>query len=149
MKRILIAALMAGCAALVSAQTQTSETKTKTTVSVKDGRDVKVIGCLERNADSTGFILTDVSGASGVSARYRLVDDDRDDLDERVGYRVEIRGKAADSNDAEIKTKSETEVKVNGEKTGERRTEGKSEGAVGFVPYLGVKSIKTLAKTCA
>jgi hypothetical protein len=148
MRRILIATLFASCAALVSAQTQTSETKTKTTVSVKDGRDVKVIGCLQRNDDSTGFVLTDVTGASGISARYRLVDDDRNDLEERVGYRVEIKGKAADSDDAEIKTKSETEVKVNGEKTGERHTEGKSEGPVGFVPFLGVKSIKTLAKTC-
>jgi hypothetical protein len=148
MRRILIATLFASCAALVSAQTQTSETKTKTTVTVKDGRDVKVIGCIQRNADSTGFILTDVTGASGISTRYRLVDDDRNDLEERVGYRVEIKGKAADSDDAEIKTKSETEVKVNGEKTGERQTERKAEGAVGFVPYLGVKAIKTLAKTC-
>ncbi len=148
MKRILTAALMACCAALISAQTQTSETKTRTTVTIKDGRDVKVIGCLQRDEDSTGFILTDVTGASGISMRYRLVDDDRDDLDERVGYRVEIKGKAADSDDSEIKTKSETETKVNGEKTGERHTEGKAEGPVGFVPFLGVKSIKTLAKTC-
>ena len=51
--------LAALCAAGLSAQTQETQTTTKTKVEIKGGKDVTVTGCLERR--STGdYILTEI-----------------------------------------------------------------------------------------
>ena len=47
------------CAVGLGAQSGTTETKTK--IDVKDGKDVKVTGCLERNPGA-GYMLTDRAG---------------------------------------------------------------------------------------
>ena len=82
------------CAVGLAAQSGTTETKTK--VEVKDGKDVTVTGCVDRNPDG-GYMLTSTGG----SMKYALVTDD--DLSKHVGHRVEVKGKAADHGDGKVK----------------------------------------------
>src|SRR4051812_46322599 len=87
----IFAAVIAACG-VVGAQDLAQKTQTK--VSVEDGREVKVTGCVERNVDG-GFTLTNAANKEGALGSYLLASDD-DDLKDHVGHRVEITGKAAD-----------------------------------------------------
>jgi len=138
---VLAAAFSAGLAA------QTMEQTTKSKITVKDGKDVTVTGCVERTASGTGFMLTDAADKDGRVHSYMLVSDDVD-LAKHVGHRVEIKGKAADRGDAKIKTESETKTKV--EHGDDKETHGKSElkGDLSGLPFLGVKDVKMIAAAC-
>src|SRR5438874_6684154 len=92
--------LAAMCAIGASAQTQTTRSETKKKIEVKDGKQVTVSGCLERNPGG-GYMLT--SSASG-GMKYALVTEQ--DLSKHVGERVEVKGKAADKGDAKVKIES-------------------------------------------
>ena len=89
--------MAAMCAVVLGAQTGTTETKTK--IEVKDGKEVKITGCLERNPGS-GYMLTDRAGG----LKYMLVTND--DLSKHIGHRIEVKGKAADKGDAKVKIES-------------------------------------------
>src|SRR5260221_470203 len=87
------------CAADVRAQDQTrtvktesngSKTKVTTKIDVKEGTDVKVIGCVERNPGG-GYMLTNIDTGG---LRYSLVTDDN--LKTYLNHRVQVTGKAAD-----------------------------------------------------
>src|SRR5689334_19185505 len=83
---VLAAAFSAGLAA------QTMEQTTKSKITVKDGKDVTVTGCVERTASGSGFMLTDAADKDGRVHSYMLVSDDVD-LAKHIGHRVEIKGK--------------------------------------------------------
>jgi hypothetical protein len=138
--------LIAVVAACSLGAAQDLERKTQTKLSVEDGRDVTVTGCIERNADG-GYLLTHAANKEGSFGSYLLAADN-DDLKDRVGYRVEIKGKAADQGDGKIKVETKNESKVGeGDK---RKTTSTSEvkGDLTGLPFLGVKSVKTIARAC-
>lgn len=128
-------ALAATCAVGLGAQSGT--TKTKTTVDVKDGKDVTVGGCLERNPGG-GYMLTTTGG----SMKYAIVTDD--DLSKHVGHRVELKGKAADRGDGKVKIETTVE-------SGDDKTKAKTEikgGDMSGMKYLGLKSLKMISTSC-
>jgi len=138
-------ALAATCAVGLTAQSTEQSTKSK--ITVKDGKEVTVTGCVQPMASGTGFMLTDAADKSGRVHTYMLVSDDVD-LAKHVGHRVEIKGKATDRGDAKIKTESETKMKV--EHGDDKETRGKSElkGDLSGLPFLGVKEVKMIAAAC-
>ena len=78
---------------------------------------------------------------------YILATDDRDDLEDKVGHRVEIKGKAADKGSGKVKIESKSEVEAGGD-TRKRESKTEVEGDLQGLPYLGVKSIRTIATVC-
>lgn len=138
MKLISTAFCMAAmCAVGLGAQTSTIETKSKTKIEVKEGKNVTVSGCLERNSGG-GYMITNTRG----DMKYVLVTDD--DLSKHIGHRMEVRGKAADRGDGKVKIES-TVGTSGGDKT-EAKTELK--GDMAGMHYLGVKSVKMLSSSC-
>jgi hypothetical protein len=138
--------LMAVVAACSLGAAQDLEKKTQTKLSVEDGRDVTVTGCVERSADG-GYLLTRAANKEGSFGSYILAGDN-DDLKDRIGYRVEVKGKAADQGDGKIKLETKNESRVgDGEK---KKTTSTSEvkGDLAGLPFLGVKSVKTIARVC-
>src|SRR5580765_4809909 len=81
-------------AGAVALGAQSSETTTTTKIEIKNGKDIKVTGCVEAGPDG-GYVLTEVDSKRGALHRYVLVSDG-DDFSKVVGQRVEIEGKAAD-----------------------------------------------------
>jgi Protein of unknown function (DUF5818) len=127
--------LAAMCAVGLGAQSGTTKSKTK--VDVKDGKEVTVGGCLERNPGG-GYMLTSTSG----SMKYALVTDD--DLSKHVGHTVEVKGKAADRGDGKVKV--ESTVGSGDDKT-KAKTEIKGNDMAGM-HYLGMKSLKMISASC-
>ena len=134
------------CTAGLAAQTQETQTTTKTKIEIKGGKNVTVTGCLEQRSNGD-YVLTDAhdNNRSDLS-RYALVTSE--DLSKRVGERVEIKGKAVTNTDGKVSIESKTKTEV--ENGDDRETQTKSEGTSGAVdmPYLGVHSIKTLSSSC-
>lgn len=134
-----------------SALGQDSDRKSRTRVMVEDGKTMTVTGCVERNRDGSGYILTNAAGKDGAVGTYLLAatDDEKDldDLDGHVGHRVEITGKAADKGNGKIKVETKNEVRKG---DGKARTESKSEvkGDLSGLPYLGIKSYRMIAAVC-
>jgi hypothetical protein len=138
--------LAAMCVAGLAAQTQETKTTTKTKVEIKDGRNVTVTGCLERR-ENGDYMLTSVhEGRRTEPSRYTIVTDD--DLSLRVGQRVEIKGTAVADGNGRVKVESKTTTEVENGK--DLETKSKTEGTSGSVdmPFLGLKSMKTLATSC-
>lgn len=125
-------------ASAVSLGAQSSETTTKTTIDVKDGRKVNVTGCVEAGLEG-GYILTNVADKTGERHQYTLVSDN-EDFSKVIHDRVEIEGTIADSRDGKVEI--ETETKVDGPA---RDTHSKVEGRAAF---LGVKHMKMIATSC-
>jgi len=136
---------VAMCAAGVGAQSGEQTTKTK--ITIKDGKDVSVTGCIEPSGAGRDFILTNVADKTGALHSYFLVSDDSD-LSKHVGHRVIIEGKAADRGDAKVETETKTKTKM--EHGDDKETKSKSEmsGDLEHLPYLGVKSVKMVAASC-
>jgi hypothetical protein len=131
--------------ARLTAQTPEPQT-TKTKIEIKGGKNVKVIGCLERRLNGD-YVLTQGHDNSHLGySRYALVTSE--DLSKHVGERLEIHGKfvANGNGNVSFESKTRTEVK-NGQ---DRETKGKTEGATGALdmPFLGVISTKTLGSSC-
>jgi len=126
---------------------QSAQTESKSKVTVKDGKDVTVTGCVEPTASGTGFMLTHVADKSGAMHNYMLVSEDND-LAKHVGHRMEIGGKITDRGDGKIKVETKTKTKV--EHGDDKETHSKSEmkGDMAGVPFLGVKSMKMIAAAC-
>ena len=145
--KLIAAAFCLSAACAVGLSAQTSERTTKSKISVKDGKDVTVTGCVERMASGTGLMLTDAADKTGRVHSYMLVSDD-EDLSKHVGHRVEIKGKAADRGDAKIETESDTKTRV--EHGDDKETHGKTKlkGDLSGLPFLGVRSVKMIAAVC-
>ena len=94
----------AALCALVSASVgaQSAQTESKSKVTVKDGQEVTVTGCVEPTASGTGFMLTHVADKSGAMHNYMLVSEDGD-LAKHVGHRMQLDGKVTDKGDGKIK----------------------------------------------
>ena len=108
MKRFILGAVVA-TACSVSLSAQSTAVKSETKVTVKDGKDVTVTGCLGRAADGNGFMLTDVEGRDVKSRSYILVGED--DLDEHLGHLIEVKGKASNiGDDARVEVKTKTKI---------------------------------------
>lgn len=139
LSRIAAAAIISclACAAGVAAQSGTVERKEKTKIEVKGGKDVTLNGCLERNDGTTDYVLVDPIGR----LKYAVVTDD--DLSKYVGKHVRVKGKAADEGDATVKITH----KVEGTSGESREAKIETKGDV-VMPYLGLKSIKTIAGSC-
>jgi len=134
-------------AGAVRAQSQETKTTTKTKVEMKGGKDVTIVGCLERR-DNGDYMLTDIRDVRGTDpTRYALVTDD--DLTARVGQRVRIVGKTVSAGDGKVSVTSDTKTEVENGKDLELKS--KTEGTTGMlgVPFLGVKSLKTLSPSCS
>jgi hypothetical protein len=141
---------MACCLAVacsVGLGAQTAQTESKSKITVKDGQEVTVTGCVEPTASATGFMLTHVADKTGVMHDYMLVSDDSD-LAKHVGHRMQIGGKVTDKGDGKIKVETKTKTKV--EHGDDRETQSKSElkGDMAGVPFLGMKSMKMIAAAC-
>jgi hypothetical protein len=136
-------AMMLACGIVAAQET---DKKSKTKVTVEDGKTMSVTGCVERSAGGE-FILTNVAGKDGPLSSYVLAkdddSDDADDLKDHVGHRVEITGKAADKGKGKIKVETKTEGTSG-------RTESNSEvkGDLKGLPFLGVKSLRMIASVC-
>jgi hypothetical protein len=131
-------------AAHLSAQAITTTTTEKTTFEVKGGRNVTVTGCVARFSDA-GYMLTDETG----DLKYVLVTNDN--LSRLVGRRVEVHGLSADGDAGKITIERVvgTSGQIGGEKIDGETTKRTKEvtGDVGF-PYVGVKSVKQVARRC-
>ena len=140
MRRFIGAATISVCACAigVSAQSGTVERKEKTKIEIKGGKEVTVTGCLERSSGNTDYVLTDSIG----HMKYAVVTDD--DLGKYVDRRVEMKGRAADRGDAKVKI----EKKVEGTSGDTSETKIETKGDTTLMPYLGLKSIKTLEQSC-
>jgi hypothetical protein len=63
-------------AGALRAQTQETKTTTKTKVEMKGGKDVTIVGCLERR-DNGDYVLTNIRDVRGMDpTQYALVTDD-------------------------------------------------------------------------
>ena len=127
---------------------QSAKVKSETEIEVKDGKEVKLTGCLARSASGTAFLLNNVEGKDVESKSYILVGDA--DLDSHIGHLIEVKGKASDvGDDAKIEVKTKT--KVERDDADDKKTETKTtlEGDLAGVPYLGVKSVKMLRASCS
>jgi len=141
---------MALCFAAVSSLglgAQTAQTESKSKITVKDGQEVTVTGCVEPTASGTGFMLSHVADKSGAMHNYMLVTEDSD-LAKHVGHRMQIDGKVTDKGDGKIKVETKTKTKV--EHGDDKETHSKSEmkGDMAGVRFLGVKSMKMIAAAC-
>jgi hypothetical protein len=143
--RRLIYSLLIVLSATALVAAQDVERKAKTKITVQDGKDVTLTGCVARSAEG-GFVLTHAAGKDGAAGTYVLAADE-DDLEDHIGHRVEVKGKAADKGDGKVKIESKSEVESGGD-TRKRESKTSVEGDLQGLPFLGVKSIKTLATVC-
>jgi hypothetical protein len=131
-----------------TASAQSAKVKSESEVEVKDGKEVKLTGCLARSASGTAFLLNNVEGNGAASRSYILVG--AADFDRHVGHLVEVKGKASNiGDDARVEIKTKTRVER--DDADDKETESKTtiEGDLVGVPYLGVKSVKMLRSTCS
>ena len=138
--------LAALCATGLTAQTQETQTTTKTKIEIKGGKDVTVVGCLEQR--STGeYVLTEAAN-SGRRERSQYVLVTSQDLSRRVGERVQIKGKAVTNGDGKVSVESKTTTEV--ENGHDQESKLKTEGTSGAfdLPFLGVRSMRTLSSSC-
>jgi hypothetical protein len=134
------------CVAGATAQAQETQTTTKTKVEIKGGKNVTLIGCLERRS-SGAYVLTEVNdNGRPEHARYALVTSK--DLSRRVGERVEIKGKAVQDGHGRLAIEEQTKTEVENGK--DQETKIKTEATTGELdmPSLGVRSLKTLSSSC-
>jgi hypothetical protein len=138
--------LVAMCAVGLGAQTQETQTTTKTKVEIKGGKNVTVTGCLEKG--STGdFLLTEVGNDSRVERmRYALVTSE--DLSKHVGERVEIKGQTVMNGHGKVTVETKTKTEVEDRKDLESKTKTEGNGNALDLPFLGVRSLKTLSASC-
>jgi hypothetical protein len=148
-RKLFCAALIALVAMSAAGIAQEKVKKSKTKISVDEGKEIAVTGCVARTADGE-FSLTQVAGKDGALGSYVLVakDDKRKDLEKHVGHRVEIQGKAADQGDGKLTMKNEAKVRTTEGDTKKRESTTKVEGDLKGLPFLGVKSVRMLATVC-
>lgn len=145
MRKLIGAAAVA--ALTISGSAVAAQEKTRTKISVEDGRDVTLTGCVERSAEH-GFVLSRAAGKDGAERSYLLVGDAANDLDDRVGHRVEVRGKAADQGGGKLKIETKSEVESASGDRRKRESKTEVQGDLEGLPYLGVKSVRTIATVC-
>jgi hypothetical protein len=141
-------ALCLATAGTLNLAAQSNDTSSKTKITIKDGKDVEVTGCVAPGVTAGTYVLTNVADKRGAMHNYLLIANDNKDLAKHVGHRVEIEGKVTDRGD-DVKVKIETETKTETPR-GDRKTESTSElkGETVALPYLGVQEIEMIAAVC-
>jgi hypothetical protein len=140
---IVATAAISGVAVVAQAQ----ETKSKTKITVEDGRELTLTGCVQRSGQDA-FVLARAAGKDGVSTSYVLVGEDKDDLEDYVGHRVEVQGKAADQGSGKVRIENQSEVASRSGDKRKRESRTEVEGDLEGLPFLGIESIRTLATVC-
>jgi hypothetical protein len=136
--------LAAMCAAGLTAQSQQTTTKTKT--EIKGGKNVTLIGCLERRSEG-GFILTEVrENSRNEHSRYALISSK--DLSRHVGERVEVKGKAVVNGDGRLSVESRTRTEVENGKDQESKTRIEGTSGAFDMPSFGVREMKKISSSC-
>ena len=130
--------LAAICAVGLGAQSGTTETKTKTKIDVKDGKDVTISGCLAANPGG-GYMLTTTSGDHEIRAGHgrRLC---RSTLD--IGWRSRARRRIAAT------ARSRSNRRPARAAARKKRVTTEMKGDMPGMHYLGVKSVKMISKSC-
>jgi hypothetical protein len=146
---VLVSLVAAGTVALAQDAVTDAKSKTKTTISVEDGKELTLTGCVARST-AGDFSLRHATGKDGALGEYMLVaaGDARDDLGKHVGHRVELKGKAADRGDGSMTIKTESETRTSQGDKRKRESTTKVEGDLNGLPFLGVKSVRMLATVC-
>jgi hypothetical protein len=145
--KLFVAVFSLAAVCVVGVSAQTSETQTKSKVTIKDGTPVTVTGCVTPAVGGTGFVLTNVADKTGVLLHsYMLVSDAN--LSKHVGHRVQLSGTVTDRGDAKITTETKEKTKIEGGDDRETSTKTELKGDAPGMPYLGVKSIKKVADSC-
>jgi hypothetical protein len=128
---------------ITKSETDDSKTKVTTKTDVKEGTDVKAVGCLERNP-SGGYMLT---GIDSGELRYALITDDN--LGKYVNHLVQVKGKATDLGKGKVTIETRTKVddKVGTSGNVDEKTTVAQEGALSL-RMMGLKSVKNLSKSC-
>jgi azurin len=124
-----------------------AQTESKSKVTVKEGHDVTVTGCIEPNASGNGYMLTHVADKKGMMHDYMLAASE-EDYSKHVGHRVTIEGKVADQGDGKVKVETKTKTKVEDGADKETHTKAEMRGDMDGVRFLGVKSMKMIAASC-
>jgi hypothetical protein len=140
-------ALLIPIAGATYVHAQGTETTAKTKVVVKDGKDVKVTGCVTQADGGTGYMLTNVADKKGALHNYMLVSADSE-LAKHIGHRVQLEGKVADRGDAKVSIETKTKTKVENGETQKSTHKAEFEGDAEGMAYLGVKSVKMIAAVC-
>jgi len=142
--KLIGAGMIVLCAASLSAQRISTTVTEMTKFEVKDGRPLKVSGCVQKFHDA-GYMLANEKG----DLKYVLVSNA--DLRKYVGRRVEIEGIGANSDEGTIMV--ERVVGTSGQ-FGVEKLEGEEQkqskeiaGDVGF-PYVSVETIRKLSNRC-
>ena len=147
--RMLLLGTTLALAGTVGLAGQSSTVTQKTKIEVKDGKDVRVTGCVEPAESGPGFVLTHVDSRNDQAGPvYALVGEDKD-VSKHVGHLVEIRGKATDIGDdgkVEVTTKTKVEREHGDDTHAKSHEEIKGPTAL---PYLGVKSVRMLRDSCS
>ena len=134
------------CAIGLTAQTPETKTTTNTKTEIKGGKNVAVIGCLERGPNGD-YMLTDVRKNRRLNVSgYSLVTSK--DLSKHVGERVKIQGKAVANGNGNVLVKSKTKTEVENGKDQETKSTVEATSGTFNMPFLGVKSMKTLSSSC-
>ena len=148
-----------GCALGIGVQAQDSTVTTKTKVKGEDAKTVTYTGCMQSGPEARTYILDKIvplsrtttretTGTSGTTTTttttYALVPDERVELQQHVGHRVEVTGMMMPAG----KSKTETKTKV--EQSGETiRTETTKTDGSRSAPQFRVISVKQLAESCS
>jgi hypothetical protein len=148
--RTLGIALALACSTLATLAAQNEkQTETKSKITVKDGKDVTVTGCVATAPASANgaYLLTNVADKKGSLPDYTLTGKDNDDLQKHLGHRVEISGLAADRDGkVEIETKSKTKIDDGPDR--ESRAKATVKGDMPGLTYLKIKSLRMVAAVC-
>lgn len=144
-------ALLMGWLGTGLAAAQHREAKSETRIVVEDGEDMTVTGCVRR-ANEGHFTLTHAAGKDGAVGSYILAEtddeDDVEDLDDHVGHRVEIKGKAVDKGKGRIKVYTKSEIRKADGETAETESRSEIKGDLAGLPYLGVEEFRMIASVC-
>ena len=131
---------------------QTTKTTSEAKIKVKDGKNVKVTGCVQSTTGAPGYMLTNIVANGGdkddfMSGGYLLVGESNE-LSKHVGHMVEIKGKAVDKDDGKLQIRTKTKVDVENADDRETRTKSEMSGDLSGLPFLGVKSVKMIRASC-
>ena len=134
--------------ALSGVITLAAQTESQSKLTIKDGKEVTVTGCVATApaGKDAGYVLTNVADKKGALPDYTLVGKD-DDLEKEIGHRVEITGLATDrGGKVEVETKTRTKVEHGDDR--ESHTKSTMKGDMPGLTFLGVKSLRVIAAVC-
>ena len=145
----LVVALSCAFALNGAAQAQEPQTKVKT----EHAQTVTYTGCMQSGTETKTFILQNVvpistsrtvgtGGTVTTTTTYALVPEEKVELQQHVGHKVEVTGVLIPAGKGDTKYEATTKTKSSEEKT-------KGEVERGPMPQLKVISVKQLAESCS